>query len=81
MRAHLPARQVNVINSSSSGRCSPVNHCPCTCRLLEQLRQHPETQDFVYLRRVISNPSLYNPYNLEVHLLPPSGTQHAYCLS
>ena len=58
-----------------------MHHCPCTCRLLEQLRQHPETQDFVYLRRVISNPSLYNPYNLEVHLLPPCGTLHACCLS
>ena len=54
-------------------------HCPCTCRLLEQLRQHPETQDFVYLRRVIRNSSLYNPYDLEVHLLPPLGTLLAAC--
>ena len=33
----------------------------------------------MYLRRVIRNSSLYNPYDLEVHLLPPLGTLLAAC--
>lgn len=35
-------------------------------RLIYTLRQYPNTEDFVYLRRLDRNPSDYNPYALEV---------------
>ena len=40
-------------------------------RLIYTLRQYPNTEDFVYLRRLDRNPSDYNPYSLEV--VPFSG--------
>jgi hypothetical protein len=35
-------------------------------RLLHTLRNYPDTEDFVYLRRVKFGPANYNPYALEV---------------
>jgi hypothetical protein len=37
-----------------------------TCRLIYTLREYPNTEDFVYLRRMDRNPSEYDPYALEV---------------
>lgn len=36
------------------------------CRLIYTLREYPNTEDFVYLRRMDRNPSEYDPYALEV---------------
>ena len=35
-------------------------------RLLKDLRECQDSDDFVYLRRICKHPSDYNPYNLEV---------------
>lgn len=35
-------------------------------RLMYTLREYPNTEDFVYLRRMDRNPSEYDPYALEV---------------
>ena len=35
-------------------------------RLIYTLREYPNTEDFVYLRRLDRNPSEYDPYALEV---------------
>jgi dynein heavy chain, axonemal len=36
------------------------------CRLIYTLREYPNTEDFVYLKRMDRNPSEYDPYALEV---------------
>lgn len=44
-------------------------HSPPTfnaCRLIYTLREYPNTEDFVYLKRMDRNPSEYDPYALEV---------------
>jgi hypothetical protein len=37
-----------------------------TRRLINTLREYPTTEDFVYLKRMDQNLSVYDPYSLEV---------------
>ena len=39
---------------------------PRHLRLISTLREYPTTEDFVYLRRMDTNASVYDPYALEV---------------
>lgn len=38
----------------------------CPDRLISTLREYPTTEDFVYLKRMDLNPSVYDPYALDV---------------
>lgn len=38
----------------------------CLDRLISTLREYPTTEDFVYLKRMDLNPSVYDPYALDV---------------
>lgn len=46
--------------------CVALTVCGYACRLIQTLREYPNTQDFLYLRRIDRNPSEYNPYALQV---------------
>ena len=58
-------------------QCSPFR----LRRLIYTLRQYPNTEDFVYLRRLDRNPSDYNPYALEVVPFSELNSNDFYVLS
>jgi hypothetical protein len=64
-----------------SGRtCLLYAVLPCSGRrLIYTLREYPNTEDFVYLRRLDRNPSEYDPYALEVRTSGPAvrGTERS----
>jgi len=50
-------------------------------KLIQTLRQYPSTDDFVYLRRADRDPSIYNPYALDVVPFALVDTRDFYTLS
>lgn len=50
--------------------CCLLRAAPTVRRLIYTLREYPNTEDFVYLRRMDRNPSEYDPYALEVRTAP-----------
>jgi hypothetical protein len=52
-----------------------------SCRLIQTLRDYPNTKDFVYLRRIDRSPTEYNPYALRVVSFDDIGSGEFYTLS
>ena len=58
-----------------------TNNTVILCRLIHTLRNYPNTQDFVYLRRIDQNPSVYNPYALQVVSFSETNSKDFFTLS
>ena len=78
---------------ASSRLCMPVLHMLprresfrfravlVSCRLIQSLKSHPNTKDFLYLQRFNRNPSEYNPYALRVEAFAKIDPNDFYTLS
>jgi dynein heavy chain, axonemal len=49
--------------------------------LIESLKKHPNTKDFLYLQRINRNPSEYNPYALRVEAFAKMDPNDFYTIS